>query len=284
MLLPDCMDALAKHRFSVFVANGRRSDLHGHEFLEVSYITRGRMEHYIDGQRSILGAGDYFIVDYGTRHAYHQISQEPLQVVNLLFYPEFLDRTLAGSRRFEDVVNSYLLRFRYQTLRSSPTGKAFHDEDDRIRSIIDVLVGEFTGKDDGYIEYSRCLLVELLILTMRKIGSEEQSRDRSDTVSQICRYVYEHYAENIRLSDLARQYSYSVSHLSRKFQAETGVSFSAYLQRVRIEQSCRLLENRELRISDISAQVGYGDLKFFNKVFRDTLGITPSQFRRSRNI
>lgn len=275
---------LARDSFSVFVANSRSTKLHGHEFLEVSYITRGTMEHYIDGQPSVLSPGDYFIVDYGTRHAYQQISEERLQVVNLLFYPEFLDRTLAGSRRFEDVVNSYLLRFRYETLRSSPTGKPFHDKDGKIRSIVEALVEEYKNGYDGYLAYSRCLLVEMLILTMRKIGSAEKSRGKSEVITQITKYVGEHYWETIHLTDLARQCNYSVSHLSRKFQEETGVCFSAYLQRIRIEQSCRLLEDKELKISQIAARVGYGNIKFFNKVFRDTLGITPSQFRRSREL
>ena len=277
------LEELATHSFSVFVANGRTTKLHGHEFLEVSYITQGSMEHYLDGQRSVLSTGDYFIVDYGTRHAYHQISEESLQVVNLLFYPGFLDRTLSGSKRFEDVVNSYLLRFRYETLRSSPTGKAFHDEDGKIRSIVDALIEEYQNRHDGYLAYSRCLLVEMLILTMRKIGSAEQAKGRSEVITQIMKFISEHYWENICLTDLARQYNYSVSHLSRKFQEETGVCFSAYLQRIRIEQSCRMLENKDLKISQIAARVGYGDIKFFNKVFRATLGITPSQFRHSRD-
>lgn len=274
--------SLAQHQFQVTVAEMDTAAMHGHDFLEFSYVTRGVMEHEIDGQRSILREGDYFIVDYGTQHAYRSLSDEPLQVVNMLFYPEFLERSLANCRYFEDVINSYLLRFSYRTLRSSPTGKTFHDDNDRIRPIVDEIVSEFRRKRYGYIEYIRCRFVEMLILTMRKIGKSEQALGKSEVVREITDYINENYAGTIRLSDMAEKYNYSVSYLSRKFSAEVGMGFSDYVQRIRIEQSCRLLEQSELRVGDIAEQVGYDNLKFFNQIFRNTLGVTPREFRRSR--
>jgi len=273
---------LGENKFHVHVAKDNISKLHGHDFLEFTFIASGSMAHEINGKHSVLTAGDYFIVDYGTKHAYHSISDEPLEVVNLLFYPEFVERTLAGSRSFEDVVNSYLLRFSYKTLRSSPTGETFHDTSGRIRQIVEELTEEYRKKNHGYIEYIRCLFVQMLIITMRKVGRDQQSRAKSDVVTQIMEYVKNHYPEKIRLADLARRHNYSVSFLSRKFTSEVGVGFSEYLQRIRIEQSCRLLESSDLHISEIAAQVGYDNVKFFNQVFRQNVKLTPREFRKSR--
>ena len=273
---------LEAEHFHVLIADTRNVKRHGHDFLELSYILRGRMIHDIDGTQSELNAGDYFIVDYGTEHSYRKTSEEPLSVVNLLFYPEFLDRMLVGSRRFEDVVNSYLLRFRYETLRSSPTGKTFHDEDGRVGRIVETLVREYEGNAQGAVEYCRCLLVELLILTMRKIGSDGDRPPVSSTVQEIMAYVKEHYARELRLSRLAERYHYSLSGLSKKFTDEAGMGFSQYLQRIRIEQSCRLLESTELRISEVAARVGYTNVKFFNQIFKEALGTTPREYRKAR--
>lgn len=274
--------ALEENKFHIHIARDRHCKLHGHDFLEFSLITEGTMEHEINGKRSILTAGDYFIVDYGTMHAYKSATEEPLVVVNLLFYPEFVERTLAGSRSFEDVVNSYLLRFSYKTLRTSPTGETFHDENGRIRQIVEELTEEYARTGTGYIEYIRCLFIQLLILTMRKAGSSQRGSAKSDVVLQIMEFVGNHYAERIRLGDMAEKYNYSVSFLSRKFTEEVGVGFSEYLQRIRIEQSCRLLENSELRVGEIAARVGYENVKFFNQVFKQTVKLTPREFRKTR--
>ena len=63
--------------FYILIADTPDVKRHGHDFLELSYILRGRMIHDIDGAQSELGAGDYFIVDYGTEHSYRQTSEEP---------------------------------------------------------------------------------------------------------------------------------------------------------------------------------------------------------------
>ncbi len=276
------MKALAEKHFHVSVARDPVSHLHGHDFLELSYITKGSMRHLIDGQSSVLTAGDYFIVDYGTKHAYESTSDTPLEVVNLLFYPEFLERTLAGRRRFEDVVNSYLLRFQYKTLRSSPTGKTFQDMDGQILAMVESICREYKEKPSGYLEYIRCRFLEILILTMRQIGIREGSNARSDMIKEITDTVKAEYAQKLRLSDVAEKYNYSVSYLSRKFTEEIGMGFSEYVQKIRIEQSCRLLENTQLHVSEIARQVGYENLKFFNRVFKAVLGTTPREFRKAR--
>ena len=273
---------LEDHKFHILVAATEDVPRHGHDFLEFSFISQGRLAHEIAGQHEHLDAGNYFIVDHGTQHSYHRVGNEPLQVVNLLFYPEFLERTLAGSRRFEDVVNSYLLRFRYETLQDSPTGKTFHDDDGRIRRIVESLLTEYDGKAQGYIEYCRCLLVELLIHTMRKIGSSREEKGISEPIKQVMAYAREHYAGDVQLSQMAEWQHYTLSGLSRKFTDEVGIPFSRYLQRIRVEQSCRLLENTDLRVSEIATAVGYDNVKFFNQIFKQTLRISPRQFRQMR--
>ena len=275
---------LVENHFHIYIAGDDDSALHGHDYLEFSYITSGSMEHWIDEQRSVLNVGDYYIVDHGTVHSYRRISQEPLEVVNFLFYPEFLDRTLAGCRRFADILNSYLLRFSDKTLRTTPTGKTFHDEDGQLRNLVSALIREYMEKKQGYNEYARCLFVEMLILTLRNISSDRQQLRKSDIILAISDYIKKNYASHIRLSELAKKHNYSVSYLSKKFYQEMGVGFSDYLQHIRIEQSCRLLENRSLRICEVATAVGYENLKFFNQVFRHTLGMTPREFRRTRSL
>ena len=271
---------LEENKFHIHVAQAANVRLHGHDFLELSYIARGTMAHTIGGETSTLHAGDYFIVDYGTMHEYHAITEEPLVVINFLFFPEFVDRSLSGCRSFEDVVNSYLVRFSYRTLNYVPTGKTLHDTDGSILDIVHRLAKEYQDQKPGYIAYIRCLLVEMLIGAMREIGKSDRPDAQSDTVSKIASYVREHYGERIKLSDIARKYSYSLPHLSKKFQQEMGICFSDYLQRIRLEQSCRMLECSDKSIGEIAALCGYTDIKFFNQIFRRSLKMSPREFKK----
>lgn len=278
--MPRHYPELEENKFHIYVARGTSSRLHGHDFLELSYIEQGSMAHTIGGETSTLHAGDYFIVDYGTMHEYHALTDVPLVVINFLFYPEFVDRSLSGCRSFEDVVNSYLVRFSYRTLNYVPTGKTLHDRSGSILDIAHRLTEEYREKKPGYIAYIRCLLVEMLIEAMREIGKSDRTDMQSDTVREIASYVRSHYGEKIKLSDMARQYSYSLPHLSKKFQQEMGMGFSDYLQRIRLEQSCRMLECSDKSIGEIAALCGYTDIKFFNRIFRESLKMSPREFKK----
>ncbi len=270
---------LENNKFHIIVSDSVSSAMHGHNFLEFSYVKSGCMKHKIGNVCEIVNKGDYFIVDYGTMHEYKSISDEPLIVINFLFRPEFIERTLTGCESFEEVVNSYLVRFSYKALNSSPTGKAFHDNDGSILQTADKIINEYYKKNSGYFEYIRCLFIEILILTMRKIGKNDYKTNESFVINQIIEYIKQHYKENIHLSQLALQYNYSLSHLSKKFKQEMNMCFSDYLKRIRIEQSCRLLENSDYKISEIANLVGYENIKFFNKIFKENLKMTPREFK-----
>ena len=281
MRLPFYPDALKKHKFYCFLSRVDHVSLHYHDYLEFSYVNNGSMKHFFNNKSCILNPGDYYIVDYGTEHAYEQISEEPLEVINLLFLPEFLDRTLVGYHSFEDVVNSYLLRFNYNSLRSNPTGETFHDESGTVKHLIDDIRDEHNDKKYGYYEYIRCLFVELLIQTMRKLSKQDVPDIHDGMILEIVNDMNENYALKPSLSQYAQKYNYSTAYLSKQFKDEMGLTYSTYLQHIRIEHSCRLLQQTDLRINEIAEAVGYNDIKSYNYVFKTTLGITPREYRKT---
>ena len=273
------LQELAAHRFTVYCATAHSVQLHAHDYLELAYVQSGHMEHHINGHVYTLGPGDFFIVDYDTAHAYHRVSQEKLTVQNILFYPEFLDRGLTGVRFFRDMMRSYLLRFAYQTLRDDPTGMTFQDDDGKIRALINDIYTEYAQKNYGYLEYIRCILVELLILIMRKIGQQACLPAKSEVVAKMIKYANEHYAQQLRLSNLSHLLGYSVPHLSQKFSKEIGMGFMDYVHQVRIAHACQLLEITNMTVSEIAEAVGYSGTKYFTEIFKANLSLTPKAFR-----
>ena len=283
MAKKEWVERLESTGFVISTSENRLVKRHDHGFLEFTYIESGQMEHSFGDTVSMLSAGDYFIVDYGTDHKYRAIGEEKLSVVNFLFYPDFVDRALRRHESFEKVVNSYSVRFRYQSLNRSPTGVAFSDGDGEIYRIVRQIMKEYEEEQEGFLECIRCLIVQMFILIMRGLGGRESIRNESAIIKEITAYVSAHYAEHISLSELAARYNYSLSHISKRFAKEVGCGFTQYLQRTRIEQACRLLETGEYFIGEVADMVGYGNVKFFNKVFKETLGIPPQEFKRLKN-
>lgn len=265
--------------FSVHSAAINQVPQHGHTTLELAYVEKGTIEHRIGNECRTLGPGDYYIVDYGVTHSYKKLGTEKLLVHNLLFLPKFLDRSLVGEHSFDAVMNSYLLRFCYRTLRASPTGITFHDNDGRIGALVQSIIKEYRQQDYGYLELVRCAFVELLILTMRKIGKKENAPEKSPEIQKMLEHIHVHYREKPELSSFAYELGYSVPYLSGKFSKEVGVGFAEYIQRIRLEQACRLLETTDLPIGRIANSVGYENIKHFNAIFKQKFSLTPRQFR-----
>ncbi len=82
------------------------------------------------------------------------------------------------------------------------------------------------------------------------------------------------------VADLAHAVNISPKTLTRLFQAHFGVSPVAWRNRRRLEESCRLLRDTEMRILDVSYESGFGSLSRFLEAFRAQFGISPSEYRR----
>lgn len=270
---------IAGKKFHVHVCNQNYCDAHDHEYLELTFLASGAVDHYINGEVHRVNAGDYFIVDHGTVHRYSRVSDEPLVVINILFFPEFIDMALTGCHDFEKLLESYLLKFGYKSLKERVTGKTFHG-DEAVLAMVNEIANEYEAKEYGYYECIRCLLIKILITTMRKVGKSDNSNKMSPIIKQITEYVKKHYNEHFTLSDIANQNGYSLGYISKKFADEMGMSFTDYVKQVRIRKCCHLIRTTDMSISDIASAIGYDDIKHFNKVYKQQLGITPRQFKK----
>ena len=112
----------------------------------------------------------------------------------------------------------------------------------------------------------------------KTVGIKEKSKKRLQIEAAI-NYIHSHYAERITLDDLAELCDLSTTYFCKLFKSETGESFADYLTWVRMEKAIELLRDPKMKIYEISQEVGYSDVQYFNKVFRDTTGVSPSFYR-----
>jgi AraC-like DNA-binding protein len=92
-------------------------------------------------------------------------------------------------------------------------------------------------------------------------------------------YIYEHQTDNLRLTHVAKACNTSTFYFCKMFKKVTGINFTDYLSRVRIEKSKNLLLNPNLRVSEIAFEVGFQSLTHFNRVFKKILGQSPTEYR-----
>lgn len=100
-------------------------------------------------------------------------------------------------------------------------------------------------------------------------------------IESIQNYILEFYNKDLKLSHLAKLYFLNPDYLCRLFHKETGMSFSEYINNTRITQAKSLLEFTDTGIMNISTQIGFSNVTYFNRLFKKTLGVSPKEYRLS---
>ncbi len=272
-------DVNENEKIHVFSLDQEDVKPHMHNYLEFVYITKGKGIHDLNGVKTVVKKGDYFIIDYNNIHSYNRIGGAEFMLVNCLFVPSFIDRALKNCKSFNEVISNYQIHFRNKSYTVNPTSYVFYDNGE-ILPLVNKLVTEYENKPAGYFELMRCVLKEILILMMRNISREGSAKKFDACIEQVLDYTDKNYSENISLSKLSAELNYSLPYISAKFKDNVGMTFCEYLQRLRINQSCKLLADTDKKIIEVAELVGYRDIRFFNTLFKKYIGSAPGQFRK----
>jgi AraC-like DNA-binding protein len=138
------------------------------------------------------------------------------------------------------------------------------------------------------IRKNRIILLTALILNELMESSRQLVRHRKKLekkktgltlVGKINDYIYENLGRNIGMSDIARHFSYSQSHLRMLYRKTMEMSIGNYRQELRIKKAQELLSYSEMNISQIGDACGFDSVYSFSRAFRKRTGMAPSDYR-----
>ncbi len=119
-----------------------------------------------------------------------------------------------------------------------------------------------------------------LIATIADSLEWNRQQKHNRTLDKAIAYIRANYAKDLSLEDVAAHVRMSGSYFSAYFKQETGDTFIEYLTRFRIEKAKSLMMNAELRLYEICQLVGYQDVKYFSRLFKRNVGVTPAEYRQ----
>ena len=123
--------------------------------------------------------------------------------------------------------------------------------------------------------------LRLLKICMPAIQEKPQSVNRAaDKVKRMMIYIHEHYSEKIFVSELAQDAFISERECYRVFQEYLHMTPVEYIKSYRIQTACQMLADSQTPITEIASDCGWGNASYFGKIFRETTGYTPLQYRR----
>ena len=112
-------------------------------------------------------------------------------------------------------------------------------------------------------------------------GTNGQVFDYYPRLKRLREYVEQNYSEPISLKKAAGIAALESSYFSSYFRAKVGITFTDWLRQVRIRKAMELMKARDFSITHIAYEVGFGDLRTFERAFKQHTRMTPREFKKS---
>lgn len=126
--------------------------------------------------------------------------------------------------------------------------------------------------------------MDWLLKLHEKINSQFDMNKNKQKIQQAVEYIKENYAKDLNMAVVSNYISMNYSLFSYSFKQYTGSNFVNFLKNIRMEEAKRLLIETDMRIIEISQEVGYDNEKHFMKIFKASYGVSPSEFRKNMKL
>ena len=243
------MESEITYEYKDFLENGMKftayrntfvgeSTVHKHNFLELIYVISGSAVHYIDDTEYKVTKGDLLLIDTDQTH-FHK-SETGVLFADMVLLPEFISENLYSTHTAIDIFAYYLYnseQFSTNGLPRTPLIRFKGNDLIAADAIVNAMCDEILNRGSNYAEIVSSYLNILFYMIIRNIETTNNDRvmnDIRDIIPGIIDYIEKHASSQISMNEMAKKYFYSPAYFSRAFKKNFGVSFSAYVQSVRV--------------------------------------------------
>ncbi|MDD9266299.1 helix-turn-helix domain-containing protein [Paenibacillus sp. GCM10023248] len=250
---------------------------HMHDMYELYYLYEGERMYFIRDRSYLILPGDLVLINRRELHATSDSERLGHARVVMNFSESYLESAKEDAPFLLDAFTGATPVLRLDL----PTRRFVED-------ILGQMIHEAKETQLGQSFALRHYLIELLLFTarfvhMHPVTSPEHVSPLHRKISTIVRHINTHFAEPVRLEELAERFEISPAYLSRMFKEITGFSLVEYVNLVRVQEAQRLLTQTRMKVILIAEQVGFGSLVQFGRVFRHITKTTPLRYRQSAN-
>lgn len=133
--------------------------------------------------------------------------------------------------------------------------------------------------DQAFACTARDMLEELFRRKLSDLSRQLMLSSPAELVARIKSYVEVNYAQRLTLEELAATIGYTPAYLGKLFRSQTGMRFADYLGSIRLDRAKEMLQTGA-NVHEVAEQVGYRDIDYFNRKFKQRFGANPSSFKK----
>lgn len=255
-------------------------ELHWHEEAEFFYILEGAALVQIGTNYYPTRAGEAVFIHGGDIHAVYPLGDEGCS-----FFAVVFNMKLLRSGINDTVQNDYILPL-IESSKSLPLQYSYHENGERaILANLDSIMQTLEQKNLGHelaVKAHLYLILANIAAHNRWINRHIPSlavSNRIDSLKTVLNYIGTYYMNRITIKDMASLIFMSEGHFCRFFKAMVRQTPIEYINSFRINKAADLIQHSNRKILDIAMEVGFDNLSYFIKKFREQMNSTPAQYR-----
>lgn len=250
-----------------------------HDFFELCFVERGGVEIALREKTISLAEGEIALIAPDEMHSYFSAEGNGSRVFVVCFScPSPNLRLISGMKFSPDDSTAFCMN---KIIAESQRSFKMNEKE-----LLELLPMNIFGGHQSIILLTEYLLIGLLRRLFERRGGEIVLLKKEDFYPDLAEIIVAYLKSNVKnkitLSDICEHFNYSRSFICRVFKEQMGESLITYFNRLKIEESKRLLSQSELSVAEISELLGFSEAKYFGNVFKTREGITPLEYRKSK--
>lgn len=239
---------------------------HWHDCFEIEFVIEGSCTEVLNGVGRDVKRGDITLITPTDLHEVRNI--DSLVIYNLMFAAETIDN---------EILNTILLK------SANTFSWSLSDRDFAYAlNILEYADTEFHQKNKNYERFMIDTINQLLTIILRMSDTEISER-KELSMRSAALYIRMNFKRNPTLEDVAQAVNLNPAYFSVKFHEIMEVSYKEYLNDIKLNFASKSLKNnREMSVSEICYESGFGSLSHFHREFKEKFGCTPLEFRRKQ--
>ncbi len=257
---------------------------HYHSYIEILYGISGTYEVLLNGKCHQFAEGDLVLINSKEVHQVNACSQTAGQYIVLRFEPEIIYNSM-----FHNYLQlKYVLPFLLESSKHQKVIKKATIEPTFIPELLYEILKEYEMELYGYELAIKNHIGRIFLWILRYFHQINSNFMHSPltNITFIKRlqpsfdYVLEHFADELKATDMAALCNMSSSYFSRTFNQQMGMNFNEYVNYIRITEAEKLLVSTTMNITEIANTTGFSSTSYFIKLFKNHKNMSPKQFRK----
>lgn len=241
--------------------------LHHHNYIEIEYLAKGKIQHQVNGHQSVFTPGDCWCVDNRDLHAMTVL--EPVEIHNISL----------DFKGVPEAVGQMLSTLSFPMIGHIPQEKL---------PLLNELFEDLTFVTTQNTPFSKEKTVGYLLILLSLVAEystplhQKPEQEGYQHIAKALAYIRENYASPLTLPQVAKTVHLSPNYFSKLFTQMNGYGFLEYLNFVRISKAKELLATTEKGVTYIAYECGFGSFSTFSRAFKNQTGYTPTEYRKRK--